>query len=677
LKAQVDNQSIIITSTDLVSQSVGIYECEFEFDSSWDGWSKTVVFRLNEEEPIEALIVDGKATIPSECLSHSGYLSVGVKGVNGSLARPTTWSVKIGVRVGVSGIETDPTPSVYAQLVAQYTKIISATISATQLPEGSQPTVQKTVTAEAIALLLGIPKGDTGAKGDKGDTGDTGAKGDKGDRGETGAKGDTGEQGATGATGNGISSITKTSTSGNVDTYTITYTNGTTSTFEVTNGANGQDGQDGADGRGIVSIVKTSTSGLVDTYTITYTDNTTSTFNITNGADGEDGTDGVGISSIVKTSTAGLVDTYTITFTDGTTTTFNVTNGQDGTILPQVVNDRYLHTNSSTGALEWSEVDLVFVNVNPNWVSFGRTTGTNMYRKGTSCTITATPNAGYSFVKWKNADTQAEISTNSTYTFTVTDSINITAVFKDDNLQIVPWSTGTDAQIVAMVNAANDGVIDLTDYWAVGDTRTVTLEAMAADSAKGYEAHASQEVELVLMDSTCTGFTFTATGTKPHFVVGLKNGLLERGQMNPSNTNAGGWGACKRRGWCNDVYKMAIPSTLRGIFKQFNWQYVKSGTDGTLLTASDYFALAPERAIFASRTLSRTEEWALFSQWAYYAQGGSYRVKKAGAAGSAGYWWEASPGSGGPSGFCGVGGNGDAGSGGAGGSGLLAPFGCI
>lgn len=123
---------------------------------------------------------------------------------------------------------------------------------ATILPEGSEPTAR----FENGVLYLGIPKGDTGEKGNKGDT------------------------------GNGISSITKTGTSGLVDTYTITYTNGQTTTFTVTNGAKGDTGN------GIASIEKTSTAGLVDTYTITYTNGTTTTFTVTNGEKGDKGDTG-------------------------------------------------------------------------------------------------------------------------------------------------------------------------------------------------------------------------------------------------------------------------------------------------------------------------------------------------------------------------------------------------
>lgn len=44
-------------------------------------------------------------------------------------------------------------------------------------------------------------------------------------------------------------------------------------------------------------------------------------------------------------------------------------------------------------------------------------------------------------------------------------------------LEIVPWSTGTDEQIVAMIQAAHNGTIDLQQdgEWAVGDLRTIHI----------------------------------------------------------------------------------------------------------------------------------------------------------------------------------------------------------
>lgn len=118
-------------------------------------------------------------------------------------------------------------------------------VTVTQLPEGSSPTVTRTGTDANPTLTFGIPKGDTGA---------------------TGA---TGETGAPGATGNGISNIAKTGTSGKVDTYTITFTSGATTTFTVTNGNDGTNGQNGTNGEdGKTPTLSINAAGeLVATYT--------------------------------------------------------------------------------------------------------------------------------------------------------------------------------------------------------------------------------------------------------------------------------------------------------------------------------------------------------------------------------------------------------------------------
>ena len=65
------------------------------------------------------------------------------------------------------------------------------------------------------------------------------------------------------------------------------------------------------------------------------------------------------------------------------------------------------------------------------------------------------------------------------------------------SVDIVSFSSGTDAQISAMIQAAHNGDIDLqTDGgWAVGDTRTITLGSFV--DGKG-TTHASQNVDIVI-----------------------------------------------------------------------------------------------------------------------------------------------------------------------------------
>lgn len=300
--------------------------------------------------------------------------------------------------------------------------------------------------------------------------------------------------------------------------------------------------------------------------------------------------------------------------------------------------------------------------------------------------VKATFNSGNSAVVTSYTTSPANGSTLSTTgTITVTVSYTENGVTKTASttvtvsIKIVTWATGTDAEIADMVAAADAGQISLKDYWAVGQERTVQLSEMAATGVS--ETHAAQSATLVLMDSTCTGFTLaTATSggkTNPDFIVGLKNCLLETGYMNSSGTNTNGWSGCARRTWCNDVFRPSIPSSLRGIFKQFKWKQGKGGgfTSG-LLETTDYFGLPPKKAVFGGASYSQADEAALYAQWDWYKTSTNI-IKKLGDNGSADYWWECSPHSGSAGRFCRVNSNGSAGNSSADNASGLAPFGCI
>ena len=251
-------------------------------------------------------------------------------------------------------------------------------------------------------------------------------------------------------------------------------------------------------------------------------------------------------------------------------------------------------------------------------------------------------------------------------------------------INIVTWANGTDEEIVKMVEAADQGLINLSDYWAVGDTRTVQLSAMSATGVG--ESHVAQQVDLVLMHAG--GYDLNAAvasgRTKCSFVVGLKDSLAEAGYMNSSDTNSGSWNGSARRTWCNNVFRNAIPSTLRAIFKQFKTVTAQTYNGSTNQTSVDYFALPAAKEVFGGSATSAgestgysnlTEFNALF-QFDYY-KTASNRVKKLGKTGSVAGWWERSPRYYDSSSFCFVGGGGSANYADADATYGLAPFGCI
>lgn len=245
-------------------------------------------------------------------------------------------------------------------------------------------------------------------------------------------------------------------------------------------------------------------------------------------------------------------------------------------------------------------------------------------------------------------------------------------IVRKASTKIVTWADGSDEEIKAMIDAADAGQINLNDYWSVGDERTVSLSAMAATGVG--ETHAAQSVTFVLMDTGANSGYKDANDKTVNFVVGLKHCLNESGYMNSTNTNAGSWDGCARRAWCNNVFRAAIPATLRDVFKQFKTVTAETYNGSTLKTSLDYFALFAEKEIFGTRTYSNTTEANALKQIKYY-ETAANRAKKAN--GSSSLWWDRSPTSSATGSFCVVASNGSVGNGSASNARGVAPFGCI
>lgn len=320
MQITVNGQLLTVADDTLVSNSVGIYECEFTFDSSWDGFSKTSVWKLNSDDPIEVVISNGKAVIPHEVLENAGFLRIGVYGTKDEKVMPTVWLEKRKVCLGTptGSIGTEPTPSIYAQIleVANEAKEIaedvqteweSVSATAETLPSGSSATAS----FDGEVFSFGIPQGE---KGDRGEDGDTPTF--------------------------TVTPIVTPTYSGNRITIEI---DGSVTIFDVKNGTNGAKGEDGV---GITDIELTSDYRLE----ITLSDGTVIT---TPSIRGEQGETGNGIASITKTATVGKVDTYTITYTDGTTTTFDVTNGEvsEAELEEALIDKADVITNTASGTI--------------------------------------------------------------------------------------------------------------------------------------------------------------------------------------------------------------------------------------------------------------------------------------------------------------------------------------
>ncbi len=357
------------------------------------------------------------------------------------------------------------------------------------------------------------------------------------------------------------------------------------------------------------------------------------------------------------------------------------------------------------------------VTFNANGGSLNTVPASTVYSYGDSITLPTTgpTRTDYTFKGWSESSTAASPMVNTSnvnFGFTDTGSASKTlyAVW-EPNLKIVAWGSnnshgyplGTDAEIVKMIEAADNGTLPngkkLTDYWDIGETRSVSLADMAATGVD--ESHVAQTVELVLVakdtgvnDSSnpCWNYQYVTAKTGrsyPSFIVQQKDGLSTRGYMNSSSTNSGSWNGCARRAWCNNIYYNAVPSSLRGAFKQVKVKTIAAYNGSSMQESNDYFFLPAAAEVFKGdatygtggtagqyTAYSNLTEFNSLSQWQYYATA-SNRIKKQGSSGSASIWWERSPFYNNSYYFCKVYSNGSASNGSAYSTYLIAPAGCI
>ena len=233
------------------------------------------------------------------------------------------------------------------------------------------------------------------------------------------------------------------------------------------------------------------------------------------------------------------------------------------------------------------------------------------------------------------------------------------------NLKIVTFADGTDEEIAAMLDAHYAGTINIADYWSVGDMRTIHLDAMAATGVG--ESHVAQDQQFVIigiehdnLKTSINNHTKAAITIQPLRV--LSNGTTsERGYMNSSNTNSGGWESCARRAWCNNVFVKAFPLAIKNLIKTVSKLNYKVYNSTNLTTTSDNAFLLSETEVFGSYThsLGNTEG----VQYEYFKTTSNRKKYQGNTAtqGSAYSWWGRSPRSSGAAGFCLVGSDGSAG----------------
>ena len=232
--------------------------------------------------------------------------------------------------------------------------------------------------------------------------------------------------------------------------------------------------------------------------------------------------------------------------------------------------------------------------------------------------------------------------------------------------------SATDQEIIDMLEAHEQGIINITDYWTVGDARTASIASIAATGVG--ESHAAQQVHVVLSHR---GGQTLENGSACTFQWDFVEALAESGYMNSSNTNSGGYDGSARAPWNDTPMYNALPAWLKKMTKSFKvTSGVGGGASSGLQTTVHKLALRAEQEVFGTRTYSFADEATALTQVDYYKTADN-RKKKRGISGSVSFWWLRSSYSGGSSRFCCVFSDGSAGLNTASNAGGLAPFGCF
>lgn len=523
------------------------------------------------------------------------------------------------------------------------------------------------------------PKGDPGPQGVKGDPGEKGEqgvqglKGDTGPQGEQGPVGPKGEQGDTGARGTTFTPVVD--SEGNISwsndgglenpqTVNITGPQGDT-------GAKGDAGPQGEKGTTFVPSVDTdgniswsNTDGIANPETV----------NI-KGPKGDKGSDATVPIATIETLGKVKPDGKT-TFIDEDGTLH--AKGGGTTVTPKPVNNPTIENLNASVTIKWQDPENTVISGS----TFSTWAGTKLVMKETG--YPANPDDGTLVVDNTTRDkykatgyTVTGLTNGKQYYFALfpysTDGVynydagNRLLGEPEEDLKIVTFANGTDAEIARMIKAHYAGKINIGDYWAVGDKRTIHHNAMPATGVS--ESHKANDYAYVIIGIEHDDLVTAINGkTKAAITIQTERMLYsdttteynssydtshEYGYIDSSNTNSGGWEGCERRTWCNNVYKGCLPAYIQNMMKQVKKLTSAGSQSSEIKTSKDYAFLPSEIEVFGVTKYSFAGEG---EQYQYFKNATANRYKKPiyDSGFVSGWWWERSPYNKGPYYFCNV-----------------------
>ena len=256
------------------------------------------------------------------------------------------------------------------------------------------------------------------------------------------------------------------------------------------------------------------------------------------------------------------------------------------------------------------------ISVSSNPTNGGSVTGGGTYQQGQSCTVSATANSGYTFLRW--TENGAQVSTIANYTFTVTSNRTLVAQFQS-NATIPTVTTAqvtniTPTTAVGVGNVTSSGGATVTERgicWSTGHNPTTNSSHTSSGtgtgsftvSMTGLTANTTYYVRAYANNNVGTAYgnevsftTLNNSGSHEYVDLGLPSGTLWATCNVGANTpedygNHFAWGETQPKGdysWSTYQYCNGSSNTLTKYCTNSNYGF-NGFTDNltTLLPADD------------------------------------------------------------------------------------------
>lgn len=146
------------------------------------------------------------------------------------------------------------------------------------------------------------------------------------------------------------------------------------------------------------------------------------------------------------------------------------------------------------------------ITANANNNAWGTVSGGGTYNAGATCTLTATPASGYQFESWKKNG--SVVSTNPSYSFTVTENATYTAYFAETPVNYYTITTN--------VTPSGAGTVTGGGTYTEGSTITLTATANAGYTFSQWQDGNTQNPRTITVTANAT---YTATFTQDNYVI--------------------------------------------------------------------------------------------------------------------------------------------------------------